>query len=174
MFKNLLLAILFVLISTSNVMSASNPWYVSFLDKYFPSGVSIHGIKYSDYLPEDITKFDVKVQKVNIGLGPALQIDGTVRIGKIPSPAIAVNGKYMLLLQAYLISSNGKIIWQQQGFPKNNSWMNANGDTASFLLINSFSGSTNGATLLIIAGGDPIISGKKGVRTILGIKKIDY
>ncbi len=171
-----LIIFLFVIMMVMPIsaMSLSNVWYASLMDKYFHSGVFLHNIKYSHYLSKDITNFDVSVDKINIGFRPALQIKGTVKIGNLPSSAIAVNGKYMLFLQAYLISSNGKIIWQQQGFPKNNSWMNANGDTASFLLINNFNGSTDGATLLIIAGGDPIISGKKGVRAILGIKKIDY
>lgn len=173
--SKVLIIFLFIvlMIMPTSVTSSSSVWYASLLDEYFHSEVFLHDVKYSAYLSKDITNFDVSADKVNIGFGPALQVKGTVKLGKIPLSYKVLNRKYMLFLHAFLFSPNGKLLWEQRGSPKSNSWINANGDSVNFTLINKFAGSIDGTTLLIIAGGDPIIS-DKDVRAILGLKKITF
>lgn len=166
---------------SQNTVSTSKIWYASLLKKYFPHGISIHGINYPldtiPCLPKDITKFNITAEKVNIGLGPALQIKGTLKLGKIEEPFSVIDGAkgkaYMLHFQAYLFSPIGIIIWQQKGFPIGDSWVSAAGDQVEFRLINAFNRSTNRCVLLIIAAGDPILSDYDEMRVILGVKKIN-
>lgn len=184
--KLVLLTIIFVMLAASvvtaqNTLSTSKVWYASVLQKYFPSGIKIHNIHYPLHdmlcLPKDITKFNVVAKKTDIGVGPAFQVRGTVKLGVVPSPFTVIDGakgkKYMLYLQAFLFSPGGRIIWEQDGFPKGDAWVNANGDKASFVLINAFRGSTHGCKLLVLAAGDPIFSDHPyESRVILGIKLI--
>ena len=166
---------------SQNTVSTSKIWYASLLKKYFPRGISIHGINYPlDTIPclsKDITKFNVTAEKVNIGLGPALQIIGTLKLGKIEEPFSVIDGAkgnvYMLHLQAYLFSPSGVVTWQQKGFPVGDSWVSAAGDKVEFRLINAFNRSITGCVLLIIAAGDPILSDYDEIRVILGVKKIN-
>jgi len=164
-----------------DIVSSPNVWYASLLKRYFPDGLSIHGTNYSlnslPCLPKDITRFNITAGKTDIGLGSALEVKGSLKLGNITEPFSVIDGtkgkKYMLLLQAYLFSQRGKILWQQQGFPIGDSWVLATGDTVDFRLINSFSGSTNGCVLLIIAAGDPVVSDYDEWRVILGVKRIN-
>lgn len=167
-------------ITAQNTLSTSKVWYASILQKYFPLGVKIDDIQYPLHampcLPKDITKFNVVAEKIDIGLGPAFQVRGTVKLGAVPSPFKVIDGakgkKYMLHLQAFLFSPDGRIVWEQKGFPKGDAWMNADGDMASFHLINAFEGSTQGCKLLVIGAGDPILSDYDEIRVILGVKLI--
>ena len=166
-------------VSASDTLGTSNVWYASLLRQYFPSKIPIHGIEYSTKtmpcLHKDITKFDIVAEKVNL-FGPAFQVKGTVKLGTVTQPFQVIKGamgeKYMLHLQAFLFSPNGKILWQQKGYPQGGAWVNGNGDSASFVLVDAFNGSIYGSKLLIIAAGDPILSDNSGSRVILGVKQI--
>jgi len=166
---------------SQDTVSSSKVWYASLLKGYFPNGLSIHGINYSlnslPCLPKDITKFNITAGKTDIGFGSAFEVKGSLKLGKIMEPFSVMDGakgkKYMLLLQAYLFSASGQILWQQQGFPIGNSWVSADGGSAEFRLINAFSGSTRGCVLLIIAAGDPVMSDYDEWRVIIGVKRIN-
>jgi len=166
--------------SANDTLGTSNVWYASLLRQYFPFKISIHGIEYSTKiipcLPKDITKFDVVAEKVNL-FGPAFQVKGTVKLRAITNSFTVINGamgeKYMLHLQAFLFSPNGKILWQQRGYPKGG-WVNGKGDLASFILIDAFEGSIKKTVLLIIAAGHPIISDNSETMVILGVKRIRF
>jgi hypothetical protein len=81
----------------------------------------------------------------------------------------------MLLLQGYLFSPQGKLLWSQQGFPQGGSWVPHNGSTIKFKLINKFLGSLKGYTAAILAIGDPIfIQGTSETRVILGMKRFSF
>lgn len=168
-------------IFSQNTVSSSTVWYAPLLKSHFPDGIPIHGITYPlvslPCLPRDIIKFNVTAGKTDIGLGEAFQVTGTLKISEIIAPFSIFDGaqgkRYMLFLQAYLFSSNGILVWQQQGFPARNSWVSASGDSVEFRLINALNKSTSGSTLIIVAAGDPILSDFDETRVILGAYKIN-
>ena len=167
-------------VSACDSSGASSVWYSSILKKYFPSKLKINLNEYSikdiPCLPTDITKFNVVAEKVNL-YGPAFQVKGSIKLKAVPLPFWVIDGamgeKYMLHLQAFLFSSSGNIIWQQNGFPKGG-WVNGRGDVVDFILIDAFEGSINKAVLLIIAAGDPILSDNSDTRVLLGMKKLTF
>ena len=79
------------------------------------------------------------------------------------------------MFQAFLISPNGEVVWSQQGYPKNNSWVESHGSTTQFQLIGSYNGSVKNHTAVILAVGDPIfIDGTSETRVILGMKRFSF
>ncbi len=166
-----------------DILSDSSVWFSKALISLFPDKIFIHGV---DYYPSripcsniDITHFNVKSGLTDIGSGPALYIKGSLQLDALSSNLKVIDGaqgkKYMILLQGYLFSPDGKLLWKQQGFAQNNSWVNISGSTSQFILINSFSGSLTGCTAVILAVGDPIIvEGNSETRVILGIKLISF
>lgn len=164
-------------------LSESSVWFSKVLKSLFQDKISIHGVDY--YLSRipcsdvDITHFNVKSGLTNIGYGTALYIKGSLQLDALPKNLRVLDGaqgkKYMLLLQGYLFSPDGKLLWKQQGFAQNNSWVNISGSSSDFVLINSFSGSLTGCTAVILAVGDPIIvEGNSETRVILGMKLISF
>ena len=153
------------------------------LRKYFPSSVSIHGATYTlneiSCSPQNLAQFSFASEKVNTGLGPALRVYGKIKLTALPKPFKVINGafgrKYMLFLQAFLVSPSGSIVWQQQSYPQGDAWVNASGETKDFLFIQSYQGQTAGHTLVILAAGDPILNDidaereKFSVRVIIGV-----
>ena len=146
------------------------------LKENFPDGVFIHGAKCSDSLPDGIAKFDIKAGKVDSGEGPAFMVQGKVSLGSIPAPFSVSEGekgkKYMIYLQAYIISSDGRVLWQQGGFPIINTWVEAGGGVADLVLVDSFDGLTEGSQLILLAAGDPITGGKE-TRVLIGMGVFD-
>jgi len=159
-----------------HTVKTTNLWYGSLLRNHFPENIPIHGWDYPiDQLPchsIDITRFNASPQKTL----SAFQVSGSLVLGSITSPYSVMDGaqgrKYMLHLQAYLFSPAGKLVWQQRGFPQDNAWISAEGGKVEFILINSYSGSTSGYELIILAAGDPIFSTSSEIRVILGVKRI--
>lgn len=160
-------------------LSRSSASFAKALREWFPEKISIHG--WSDYTTrircsnKDLTHFGAKASRTDIGLGPALQIKGSLTVDALPPGLTVVDGangkKYMLLLQAFLFSPEGKLLWSQQGFPKGDSWVPEKGATVDFTLINAHSGALRGSTAAILAIGDPIfIEGTSETRVILGMQ----
>ena len=162
------------------VASNAEVWCISPLKVRFPTGVKIHGIAYPLNkllcLPQDITNFTITAGRKNIGLGPAFAVEGSLTLGAISPPFKVFDGaqgkKYSLHLQTFLISPEGQVVWEQQGFPQGGSWISADGATVRFMLINAYSGPTKGYRALILAAGDPILSGSSETRVILGLKEV--
>ena len=165
------------------VLSKSQVWFGKALRAWFPEKIEIHGATYYNTRircsNKEITHFKAQAGKTNIGLGPAFWIEGSFTLDSLPHGLKTVNGakgkKYMLLLQGYLFSQQGKLLWSQQGYPQGESWVPHSGSTARFKLIDKFSGSLKGCTAVIIAIGDPIfIEGTSETRVILGMKRYSF
>lgn len=145
-------------------LATSQLWYGPVLRAHFPSKIPIHGWKYPiseiPCLPKDITKFRVTAGTTTAVGVCAFQVRGSVTLSPIPTPFEVVDGargrRYMLHLQAYLFSPQGKLVWSQQGFPAGGAWINGSGDSADFTLIDSYRGSTSRHELLLLAAGDLI------------------
>ena len=161
-------------------LATSKLWYAPILRAYFPSKIPIHGWEYPisgiPCLPADITKFNLSAGTTTAYGVRAFQIRGAITLGPVPAPFEVVDGaqgrRYMLHLQAYLFSPEGRLVWSQQGYPGGGAWMNGSGDSASFTLINSYQGSTNANELIVLAAGDPIFSSIWETRVILGAKRL--
>ena len=166
-------------IFSQHTVSTSKAWYASLLKQYFASGINFlrtnHPLNSLPCLPKDITKFDISCRKVDIGFGPAFQITGKLKLGKIMKPFGIMTKKkqYMLILKAWLFSPKKQIMWQQKGYAIGSSWVSINGEIVEFKLINSFNRSIVGNTLIIIAIGEPIFSDYDETRVILGVKKVN-
>lgn len=166
-----LIVIMFAMIPIPSTASAS-VWYAQLLNEYFPDGVPVHDRKCSNYLPKDITKFDVTAGITDIGLGPAFAVKGSIKFIELPAPFYVLKEDYYVELQGFLIS-DGEVIWQQRGNPKK-AWVSANGEVVEFILINSFSGTTDNTRLILIATGEPVLNkNSRETRFVLGIKIID-
>ena len=147
-------------------LASSNLWYARILRNRFPTSIPIHGWNYPinelPCLPNEITKFDVTTGMTTFLGICAVQIQRSVSLDAVPSPFEIYDGvdgqQYMILLQAYMFSADGKLIWEQQGYPQDSAWDPASGATKSFILINSFTGSLNISELIIVACGDPLLS----------------
>ena len=63
--------------------------------------------------------------------GTVLTVSGTVGFHPVPEQVRLMSGRgseqYMALLQAYLLSPEGEVLWTQQGFPKGGSWLERSG-----------------------------------------------
>jgi len=183
--KILVIILIFLLINnfifSQHTVSTSKVWYASLLKQYFASGINFlrtnHPLNSLPCLPKDITKFDISCRKIDIGFGPAFQIKGKLKLGKIMKPfgikSLKKKKQYMLILKAWLFSPKKQIIWQQKGYAVGSSWVSINGETVDFKLINSFDSSIMGNTLIIIAIGEPIFSDYDETRVILGVKKVN-
>jgi len=164
-------------------LSKSPVWFGKALCTWFPEKIEIHGSTYYTTRircsNKDITHFKARVGKADIGLGPSFRIEGTLALDSLPPGLKVVDGaqgkKYMLLLQGYLFSPQGNLLWSQQGFPQGGSWVRHCGATTKFQLIDKFSGSLKGCTAVVIAIGDPIfIEGTSETRAILGMKRFSF
>ena len=159
-----------------STLRVSGVGFAKELRRLFRDSIPIHGSNYAfdriACLPRDITTFDVSAGKS----GPALSVEGSLKLSGLPAPFKVIDGargaRYMLHLQAYLFSPEGRLVWEQQGFPRGNAWVKASGDSVTFQLIDSYGGRLAGYELLIVAAGDPILSEVSETRTILGIKKL--
>jgi hypothetical protein len=184
---SLITSFLVIFCFTSNYgqtsLAESSIWYAKYLNNWFPEKIPILStliyttrIRCSNV---DITHFDASAYKLNSSIGTSFQIEGKLKIDALPTGLDVFNGVkgevYMLLLQGFLISTNGKIVWTQEGFPVGNAWIPKKGGTVYFTLINSYEGSLDGLTAVVIAAGDPIdISGTSETRVILGIKTFNF
>lgn len=164
-------------------LSKSSTWFAKALGEWFPEKISIHGSPYYTTRircsNKDLTHFRAKASKTDIGMGPAFQIEGSLTVDALPPGLKIIDGaqgkKYMLHLQAYLFSPEGKLLWSQQGFPKGGSWVAEEGATADFTLINAYSGPLKGCIAAVLAVGDPIfIEGTSETRVILGMKRFGF
>jgi len=159
-----------------HTVETTNLWYGPLLRNHFPKTIPIHGWDYPiSELPchsKDITQFNLTATATST----AFQVSGSVTLGSLISPFTVMDGahgkKYMLHLQAYLFSPTGRIVWQQKGFPIGDAWVKAEGSIVEFTLINSYSGSTSGYELIVLAAGDPIFSSNPEIRVVLGMKRI--
>lgn len=157
-------------------LGGSRLWYAKPLRSRFGGTITFHGLGYDvdrmPCLPADITKFDVRASSRNT----VLAVSGSLTLGRIPSPFKVIDGaqgrRYMLLLQAYLFSSNGVLVWEQEGFPQGDAWVEARGDSVSFSLQGRYSGRTSGYELWLLAAGDPLLSSTTETRVILGAKRV--
>ncbi len=164
-------------------LSTSKIWYANILRAWFPEKIEFLGspqyitrIRCSN---KDITHFNAKAGKNNIGLGSAFQIEGSLIIDALPPNLKVIDGakgkKYMLQLQGYLFSKQGKLIWSQKGYPIGDSWISNNGSTIKFRLIDNYSGLLKGCTAVVLAIGDPIlIEGTSETKVILGMKRYSF
>ena len=158
-----------------STVRSSGEWYAEVLKDRFPSGVPIHGWTHAlDELPvhRDITRFDFSAQQTRLAGVDALRIDGSISLGALADPFEAFDGaqgpRYMLHLQAYLFSPSGRLVWQQQGFPAGDAWVDGAGGTVRFTLVGAYSGARTGHELIVIAAGDPILSSLTEMRVLLG------
>ncbi len=162
-----------------DTLATSGLWYGPVLRSRFPTAIPIHGWNYPigkiPCLSKDITKFNVTTGTTTLAGVRAFLVRGSIGFGSVPPPFEFIDGahgkRYMVHLQGYLFSPNGKLVWQQQGFPKA-AWIPATGGSATFILINGYSGSTSKHELIIVAAGDPIFSSNPEIRVILGVKRI--
>lgn len=165
------------------VLSKSPVCFGKALHAWFPEKIEIHGATY--YATrircsnKDLTHFKARAGKTDIGLGTSFRIEGSLTLDSLPPGLKVVNGakgkKYMLLLQGYLFSQQGKLLWSQKGFPQGESWVPHSGSTTKFKLFDKFSGSLKGCTALVIAIGDPIfIEGTSETKVILGLKRYSF
>ena len=158
-------------------VSKSPLWFARLLRDRFPNGVPLHGITYplEDLLchSSDITKFEVSASRQ----GGGFAVEGSVSLGSIRAPFHVLDRaqgkKYMLLLQAYLFSPSGELVWSQNGFPIGDAWVKSTGDLASFRLINTLPTGSNGKELVVVAAGDPVLSKISETRVLLGAKRIE-
>ncbi len=125
--------------TTGETLKTASVWYAPILRSYFPDKIPIHGWNYpiSDLpcLPKDITRFKLSAIKEYLGpsLGTVLQVAGAIKLGPIPE-SFVMGEAYVLHLQAYLFS-DGKLVWKQRGFPRDNARVSARGDSRLFVLI---------------------------------------
>ena len=166
-----------------STLSESPSWYGKVLRTWFPDQIMIHGSQYFNTRircsDSDITHFTATAGKTFTGVGPAFRIEGELKLDALPHNLFVVDGaqgeKYMLHLQAYLISPSGELLWHQQGYPVGNSWVDGAGSTTTFNLIGSFNKSLDGCICGILAVGDPIfIEGTSETRVILGMKRFSF
>ncbi|RPI66554.1 MAG: hypothetical protein EHM38_09960 [Geobacteraceae bacterium] len=182
---NVLVLLLLSLTSTSVLASghlvvSSDVWYAKQIRTLFPDGLTLHGSAYPletlPCLPIDITKFNIRVGRKDIGLGPAFAIEGTLELGAITPPFEVRDGakgkRYMVFLQAFLISPEGSVVWEQSGFPRGGAWVDAEGSSVQFILIDAYRGSTAGHKVVVFAAGDPIWSDYSEPRVLLGMKEV--
>lgn len=166
-----------------SALSESSTWYGKVLRNWFPKQVLIHGSQYfntrircSDI---DITHFIATAGKAYTDIGPAFCIEGELKLDALPLGLVVADGvqgeRYMLHLQAYIISPEGELLWQQQGFPIGDAWVDGMGASVMFNLIGTFNKSLDGCVCGILAIGDPIfIEGTSETSVILGMKRFSF
>jgi len=155
-------------------------WYAKRLLALFPDGIPVHGYKYSaadlPCVATDLASFDVRAQTVDIGVGPAFAVEGSLTLDQLPKPFGVFDGaqgkRYMVHLQAFLVSADGRVVWSQHGFPKGGAWVDADGAECAFTLIDRLSGSARGCALWLLVAGDPIFSPSLETRVLLGADRI--
>jgi hypothetical protein len=160
--------------------TVSSPWCISALKPSFPTGVKIHGNVYPlnklSCVSRDVTNFTVTAGRTDMGLGPAFAIEGSLAVGALLPPFKVFDGahgrKYMLHLQGFLLSPDGRVVWERQGFPQGEAWVSADGGTVRFILIGAYNGAIKGYKALVLAAGDPIFSNSSEIRVVLGIKEV--
>ncbi len=171
------------IVHAQDSIASSSTWFAKALRDWFPEAIEIHGAKYPITrirdASVDLTHFKSKAGKSDIGLGPTFSIKGSLTLDSLPPGLKVIDGtqgkKYMLLLQGYLFSPEGKLLWSQKGYPKGNSWVQASGSTTKFHIISRFKGMLKGCTAVILAAGDPIlIKGTSETRVILGMKRFSF
>ena len=180
---SLLIASIPISIQAQEPVSTSQVWFGKARRAWFPERVPIHG----EAVPttrvrcstKDISHFESKAGKADIGFGPAFQIEGTVELNALPSELSVMNGskgkQFMLLLQGYLFSPKGGLLWSQQGNPQGSSWVSESGSSSSFTIIGEYSGSVKGCTAAILAIGNPVLTeGTSETRVILGMKRFSF
>ncbi|NOY07324.1 MAG: hypothetical protein GXP33_00570 [Spirochaetes bacterium] len=164
-------------------LASSSTWFAKALRNWFPENIEIHSSKYPitriRSSSVDLTHFKAKAGITNIGLGPAFHIEGSLTLDSLPSGLKVFDGaqgkKYLLQLQGYLFSPEGKLLWSQKGYPTGNSWVHVSGSTTNFHIINRFKGSLNACTAVILAVGVPIlVKGSSETHVILGMKRFNF
>jgi len=164
-------------------LSESKAWYAKVLRNWFSDHITIHGTQYYNTLIRcsdvDVTHFDATAEKVYTDIGPAFRVSGEVVLDPLPEDLIVVDGaqgeRYMLHLQAYILSPEGDVIWQQEGFPVGDPWIARSGGVVPFNLIGSFNKNLDGCRCGVLAVGDPIlVTGTSSTRVILGMKRFSF
>ncbi|MFC2171825.1 hypothetical protein ACFLU6_04245 [Acidobacteriota bacterium] len=164
-------------------LAASSVWYAKVLREWFPEKIKVNDSTYYTTRircsNKDLTHFKAEAGKTNVGFGSAFHIKGSLTLDPLPAELKTFRGaqgqKYLLLFQGLLFSSEGKVLWSQQGYPKGDAWVNAAGSTTQFNLIGSYGGSLKGCTAAVLAAGDPIsIDGSVESRVILGMKRFSF
>ena len=153
-------------------------WYAAELRDRFPGGIPVHGYTHAldevGVSPVDITHFDVNAQVVQGGTASFLRVSGTFRLDPLPDPVRTLGSpRYMIKLQGYVFSPDGRLVWTQQAFPQGDAWIGRDGGTRRLQFANSIRRSLAGGTLIILALGDPLLmDGAPDAYVILGIKKL--
>ncbi len=164
----------------AQVLENANVWYAEELRARFPNGVPIHGYTHPiDEIgasPVDVTHFDIVAETVPVGSESILRVSGTLRIDPLPAEVRTFGNpppRYMVKLQAYLFSSDGRLIWTQHGFPQGDSWIGRAGGVRRLRLANDLRAPVGDARLIVLALGDPLLmDGVPDAYVILGIKKL--
>jgi len=159
-------------------LKASQVWFAEELRKRFEDYIPIRGSEFAfdqvATLPKDITRFDFSAKETVI----TFSVAGSLRLSALPPPfkvtGGAEDGGYKLYLQAYLFSPTGRLVWMQQGEPRENAPVSANGGSVTFNLIDTYMGSLAGHDLLVVAAGDRILPEASRIPVILGAKKIRF
>ena len=166
-----------------HTLDSSSAEYAKVLRSWFIEDIEIHNFSYPTTRircsNRNLSHYKASAGKTDIGLGSAFHIEGSLTLDALPPGLKVVDGaqgkKYMLLLQGYLFSPEGELLWSQKGFPQGSSWVSYTGTTVNFHLINSFTGKLKGCTAAIVAVGDPIfIDGTSEMRVILGMELFSF
>lgn len=159
--------------------SGSDVWYALEIRQVFPDGIELSNWIYPlaeiSCLPQDITDFNISVNEGSSFWEGVLEVSGTLSFDPILEPFSVFDGangkKYMMNLDAFLITPDNEILWSQSGYPRGgNAWVSAEGGYIEFTLIGSNTESLCGNRILVIASGDPIESPDSWeTRVIIGV-----
>lgn len=149
-------------------------WFAKELRSRFGDAIPFHGSEIAfdriACLPTDITSFTFSARQSVI----TFSVAGSLKLSALPAPFKAIDADreagYTLLLQAYLFSPDGRLVWSQEGVPEGDARVSARGGSVRFKLIDTYMGSLSGHQLLVVAAGDPILSAAAETRVILGAK----
>jgi len=155
----------------------SKTWYAPSLRRHFPSYMRICGVdkpvELFSILPVDITSFTVATQVKYEGQLPALLVEGSLRIlefprefeisvgGERPGESESGKGEYLLYLEAFLITPDGRVADIRSIEPvKDSARVDSSGANVSFSFeVGRGYDFKRGGTLIVVASGDPIDTG---------------
>jgi len=162
-------------LSQADRVADSDVWFAKLLRSKFGKSVTFDDrdfkLRSLACLPIDITTFQLSPKRT----AHAFALNGKLKVKALPKGYSVLNPrkpKYMLILQGYLFSPTGKLVWAQNGYPKGSAWIGESGGTVSFILVDEYSGLTKGYELVVFVAGDPILGEGGETPVLLGAKRI--
>lgn len=158
-----------------NSVANSEVWFARLLRSKFGNTIRFNDHDYKSdelaCLPIDITTITLSTRRI----GSGLYVEGTLKLDPLPKGYSALNrqrSEYFVILQAYLFSPEGILVWTDDGFPKGESWVSVHGGDRSFILADDYAGRLDGHELLVLAAGDPLKGHGLKSPVLLGAKRV--